>query len=195
MTQRKLLFVGKSGAGKGTQAKLLEKFGFEHISTGDCIRRARKRQDPMIMPYRETLDNGELLPDDALVSLLNEALKDAGDSSYILDGAIRNLAQAELALQRGLYDEIFHFYLGNEIANRRMCRRRTTEERPEDATPESRTRKLEIYRTDIRPILDYSRERGIPVHEINADPSIAKDEKQRSVELVNIDILKTLILS
>ena len=195
MIKKKLLFVGKSGAGKGTQAKLLERLGFKHINTGELIRTALKRQDPMIMPYRELLDNGELLPDDALVSLLNEDLRDVGDSSYILDGAIRNLAQAELALQRGLYDEIFHFYLGDKIANKRMCLRSSKEGRPEDATHESRTRKLEIYETDIRPILDYSRESGIPVHEINADPQIAGERKQRSVELVNIDVLKTLIFS
>ena len=68
----KLLFIGPPGSGKGTQCKLLKKYGFTHLSSGDLI---RSSTDPIIVKYREIdYPKGLLLSDGYLFKLLEKNL-------------------------------------------------------------------------------------------------------------------------
>lgn len=93
----RLVLLGAPGAGKGTQAKLLgERFHIPHISSGDILRDAVRRETPLGRQAKDYMDRGELVPDDVLVGAIEERLEGPECvSGFILDGFPRTIAQAE----------------------------------------------------------------------------------------------------
>jgi adenylate kinase len=92
-----VVLLGPPGAGKGTQAKVLEeKLGLPHIATGDLFRAALREGTAVGREARRYMDQGQLVPDDITIRMLLERLdqRDAA-SGAILDGFPRNRAQAE----------------------------------------------------------------------------------------------------
>lgn len=91
----RVVFLGPPGAGKGTQAQLLEqRFGVRQISTGDILRRNRQQGTPLGKEAQAYMDRGDLVPDDLIVKMFEEELGD-GTRGFILDGFPRTVPQAE----------------------------------------------------------------------------------------------------
>ncbi|MDR0291359.1 MAG: adenylate kinase [Elusimicrobium sp.] len=89
-----ILLLGAPGAGKGTQAALLnKKYGLKHISTGDLLREEIKNNTPVGKKAAAIMESGALVPDDMILGLLKNALN-AGGKGIILDGYPRTAAQA-----------------------------------------------------------------------------------------------------
>ncbi|MDP9024143.1 MAG: adenylate kinase [Candidatus Eremiobacteraeota bacterium] len=89
----RLVMLGPPGAGKGTQARLLEeKYGARQISTGDILRKQRASRSPLGKEAEAYMDSGALVPDDLMVRMMEGEL--AGASSFVLDGFPRTVAQA-----------------------------------------------------------------------------------------------------
>lgn len=101
-----LVIFGPPGAGKGTQSdKLIEKYGFAHISTGDIFRENLKNNTELGLLAKKYMDNGELVPDEVTIKMLQaEAKKYPTASGIILDGFPRTVPQAE-ALDKILEQE------------------------------------------------------------------------------------------
>jgi len=96
----RLVLLGPPGAGKGTQARLLEsQFGAAHISTGDILRRHRAERTPLGMEAQSYMDAGKLVPDPLIIRMVDDAIR--SETSFLLDGYPRSLAQAE-ALESSL---------------------------------------------------------------------------------------------
>ncbi len=89
--------MGPPGAGKGTQANLLqERFDVPHVSSGDLLRSAVKRKTTMGVQAKRFMDRGELVPDDILLGAIEERLgRDDCVKGFILDGFPRTVAQAD----------------------------------------------------------------------------------------------------
>jgi adenylate kinase len=101
-----IMLLGAPGAGKGTQAaKLIERYGLAHISTGDILRQAVADETPLGLAAKGFMDKGELVPDAVVIGLVKERLgqPDAANG-FILDGVPRTVAQAT-ALD-GVLDEL-----------------------------------------------------------------------------------------
>lgn len=89
-----LVFLGPPGAGKGTQAKILED-GYAHrqISTGDILRAHRAQKTALGTEAQSYMDRGELVPDDLIIRMMEGELADAHD--VIVDGFPRTVTQAQ----------------------------------------------------------------------------------------------------
>jgi adenylate kinase len=89
----RLVFLGPPGAGKGTQAKVLEeRFGARQISTGDILRANVKNGTPLGSRAKSFMDAGDLVPDDVIIGMMESEL--GASASFVLDGFPRTVAQA-----------------------------------------------------------------------------------------------------
>src|SRR5260370_31269685 len=93
----RLVLLGPPGAGKGTQAaRLVEKHGLLHLSTGEMLRAAGEAGTPTGLAAKEIMDRGDLVPDGIVVKIIEDRIgqKDAANG-FVLDGFPRTVAQAE----------------------------------------------------------------------------------------------------
>ncbi|HVO24878.1 MAG TPA: adenylate kinase [Candidatus Margulisiibacteriota bacterium] len=93
----RMILMGPPGAGKGTQATLLqERFDVPHISSGELLRSAVKRKTALGTQAKRFMDRGELVPDDILMGTIDERLRrNDCAKGFILDGFPRTVAQAD----------------------------------------------------------------------------------------------------
>ena len=93
----KIIMLGAPGAGKGTQAKkIADKYQVPHISTGDIFRANIKNGTELGMKAKTYMDQGLLVPDELVVDLLVDRIKQADCvNGYLLDGFPRTIPQAE----------------------------------------------------------------------------------------------------
>lgn len=91
-----ILLIGPPGAGKGTQAKLLEeKFGLKQLSTGDMLRAEIAAGTDLGKKAKEIIDRGDLVPDDVMIGMIANCLdKPEFKNGVIFDGFPRTVAQA-----------------------------------------------------------------------------------------------------
>ncbi|MBN2073231.1 MAG: adenylate kinase [Actinobacteria bacterium] len=101
-----LVLLGPPGAGKGTQAKNIEKkFGIDHISTGDILRSEIKKNSVLGMKVREYVENGKLVPDSLIIEIIKEVISSNGTKNgFLMDGFPRNIRQADMF--SGMLDEL-----------------------------------------------------------------------------------------
>ena len=89
-----IVLLGAPGAGKGTQAaKLVEEFGFAHVSTGDILRAAVKNGTELGLKAKSYMDAGDLVPDKLIIDLMNERFQQPDCAEgVLLDGFPRTTA-------------------------------------------------------------------------------------------------------
>jgi len=179
-----VVFLGPPGAGKGTQAqRLAQEKGFIHISTGDLLREAVKRGTELGKKAKEYMDRGELVPDHLIVEMIKEKIPSEGN--VILDGFPRTVAQAEAldAMLTGmgkLVDAVILFDVPDEVVIERLSGRRIDPKtgkvyhikynpppegveviQRDDDREEVIKKRLEVYRKQTTPLIEYYKERGL----------------------------------
>ena len=177
-----IVLLGGPGSGKGTQAqKLVEEFGFAHISTGDLLRAAVKNETPLGLEAKGYMDSGQLVPDELVLSLLKERLaEDDAQKGALLDGYPRNTAQAvtldsELAALGMEVDAALLIDVDDDVIIKRLSSRRTCRDcnytgtaadticprcggemyQRDDDKPETISKRLDTYHTQTAPLIDY----------------------------------------
>ena len=99
-----IIFIAPPAAGKGTLSdKLVEKYNYRHLSTGDLLRAEIKKENDLGKKIEEIISRGELVSDEIITELLKNELKSI-DGKFILDGYPRNIAQAETL--KGIFSEL-----------------------------------------------------------------------------------------
>jgi adenylate kinase len=93
----RIILLGCPGAGKGTQAKNITKqYGIPQISTGDILRAAIQVGSPLGKAVKNLVDSGQLVPDDIVIQLVQERIKEPDClTGFLLDGFPRTIDQAE----------------------------------------------------------------------------------------------------
>jgi adenylate kinase len=125
-----IVLMGAPGAGKGTQARLLqERLNLPQISTGDMFRALKEAQTPLADEVRVLMAAGQLVPDDVTIRVVRErTAQDDCRNGYILDGFPRTPAQAAmletLALEQGKKIQAIEIRVPSEMLAKRMTGRR-----------------------------------------------------------------------
>ncbi|HEY1655325.1 MAG TPA: adenylate kinase [Candidatus Tumulicola sp.] len=124
----RLIFLGPPGAGKGTQARILEqRFGVQQISTGDILREHRAAGTDLGKRAEWYMQRGELVPDDLIVNMIVGELA-RHPTGFVLDGFPRTVAQAEafdrmLAREGWALDGVVSFETDRATLVRRLSAR------------------------------------------------------------------------
>ena len=180
----RLILLGPPGAGKGTQAQFIrEKFGIPQISTGDMLRAAVKAGTPLGKEAKKVMYAGQLVSDEIIIGLVKERLREPDcKRGYLFDGFPRTIPQAEALKDAGVgLDYVLEIDVPDADIITRMTGRRVhpasgrvyhlqfnppKTEGKDDATgealiqrdddkPETVKKRLEVYRKQTRPLVDY----------------------------------------
>ena len=168
----RLILLGPPGAGKGTQAqRLVAKHGIVQLSTGDMLRAAVKAGTPVGLRAKDIMDRGDLVPDEIVVAIVSDRIDEPdARNGFILDGFPRTVAQAEalekMLAEKGLrLDGVIELKVDEDILIRRI-ESRIAEMRArgealrKDDDPEVLKSRLEVYRRQTAPLIDYYRHNG-----------------------------------
>jgi adenylate kinase len=158
-----IVFIGPPGAGKGTQAvRLSERLGIPHVSTGEILRQAIDDGIALGRQAEQYMQQGALVPDELVVELVDQFLqRPAAARGCLMDGFPRTPAQAE-ALDECLarHGQAVQCVIELQVETEELVRRLLDRQRPDD-TPATIRQRLEVYRTQTRPLLGYYRRRGV----------------------------------
>ncbi|MCL2592096.1 MAG: adenylate kinase [Defluviitaleaceae bacterium] len=121
----KLILLGVSGAGKGTQAKKLSKYyEIPHISTGDIFREHMRDKTEIGLAIHDIMDKGGLVEDELTIKLVKERIKqDDCKNGYILDGFPRTLYQAESLEDFAIIDKAIYVKVDDKVVIERLTGR------------------------------------------------------------------------
>jgi len=162
-----IIFIGPPGAGKGTQARrLVDSLQITHLSTGDMLRQAIQDDSPLGKIASQHMNSGRLVPDSVVIDIVGKRLDDPEcRRGCLFDGFPRTLNQAA-ALDRSLEDHgkrldmVIVLSCNEEELVRRILTRAKLENRVDD-NPETIRRRLEIYRLQTEPLIEYYRDHGV----------------------------------
>ena len=166
-----IVFFGPPGAGKGTQAKIVEDaYGLKQLSTGDMLRAERASGSALGRRVSALMDKGQLVSDDIVIELIaSQVDSPACAKGVIFDGFPRTLAQAEaldkMLAERGRkIDLVLELKVDDEEILKRVNKRAKQEGRADDTYQALKTR-LALYRDYAAAVLPYYRKQGncIPV--------------------------------
>ena len=207
----KLILLGAPGAGKGTQAEILsKKLGIPTISTGNILREAIKNQTETGLKAKAFMDNGQLVPDDVIIGIVEERLAQPDCAEgYILDGMPRTIPQAEALEARGIhFDAVVSIEILDEVIEGRMTGRRVcsgcgasyhiTAHPPKienvcdacgaalsirkDDAPETVKSRLQVFHAETEPLKDFYAKLGL----------LKLIEGNQPIDSATQDILKAL---
>ncbi|MFB2934005.1 adenylate kinase [Aerosakkonemataceae cyanobacterium BLCC-F154] len=182
----RLIFLGPPGAGKGTQAqKVAEICGIPHISTGEILRNEVAQSTPLGIQAKSYQEKGELVPDGLILDMVSHRLSESdAQPGWILDGFPRNVTQAKfldelLEKLAQKCDRVINLEVPDEIIVDRLLKRG----RPDDIEEVIR-RRLEVYREQTAPLIDYYSQRQLLVS-VQGNQSMAEvtSDLEKSVNL------------
>ncbi len=205
----KIALFGPPGAGKGTQAKyIVERFDIPQISTGDLLRAQVREGTELGRMAKEYMDKGALVPSEVVIGMMKERVSEADcRGGFILDGFPRAIPQARALEDFVQLDGVVNITVDESalirrLTGRRMCRCGATyhidfnpPETPgkcdkceaslyqrDDDREETVRNRLDVYRSQTEPLIEYYREKGI-----------LKDiDGNRSIDEISSDIISYL---
>ena len=168
---KNIVIFGAPGSGKGTQSdKMIAKYGFEHISTGDVLRSEIKNGTELGKTAKGYIDNGQLIPDDLMVDILASVYDSFGKEhkGVIFDGFPRTIPQAEalkemLAKRGHKVAAMIELDVPEEELMKRLILRGQQSGRSDD-NEETIRKRLGVYHNQTAPLIDWYSGEGIHHH-------------------------------
>jgi len=200
----KIALFGPPGAGKGTQARyIVDRFDIPQISTGDLLRAQVREGTELGRMAKDYMDRGALVPDEVVIGMMKERVsEDDCRNGFILDGFPRAIPQARALEDFVQLDSVVNITVDGSalirrITGRRMCKCGATYHidynppdtpgkcdkcgaqlyQRDDDKEETVRKRLDVYRSQTQPLIEYYREKGIlkdfdgnrPIEEISSD--------------------------
>ena len=160
-----LILFGPPGSGKGTQSeKLVEKFGFIHLSTGNMLRQEISEQTALGLQAKNFMDKGQLVPDEVVIGMIDTCLeKNKESKGFLFDGFPRTVAQAEaldklLSFRKTAIDKVIALNVDEEELVRRLLKRGETSQRSDDTDEAIIRNRFDVYKQETEPVADYYRQ-------------------------------------
>lgn len=177
---RTVLFVGKPGSGKETQAKILsEKTGFSIFSAGNRFREIRALDNNLGNRVRETLDQGKLLPAWLASYLFQEAILHLPlTEGIILEGTGRALSEAELFDEVAAWLGRSYRVINLRISDEEAVKRQLGRGRHDSNTEEKIRVRLAEYEKHTAPVIEFFEKKGVL---IDIDGGRSVDEIQKEI--------------
>lgn len=157
-----IVLFGPPGSGKGTQSeKLIEKYGFKHLSTGDLLRKEMKAGTVLGLEAKSLIEGGHLVPDEVVIGMVNSTVDANPDvPGFLFDGFPRTVAQAEaldklLAGKNTQIDTVLFLVVNEEELIKRLVGRAATSGRLDDADPEIQRKRQQVYKNETLPVASY----------------------------------------
>ena len=205
--------IRNAGAGKGTQAQIIEEeLAIANVSTGAILREVSKSKSDLGQKVQTYLNSGQLVPDEIIIEMLVERIsKDDCNNGFILDGFPRNIEQAKSLDQAGVsIDLVIYLKILEEQIIERMSGRRihlasgrsyhTTFNPPKvdgkddltgedlvqrsDDKPDVIKKRLEVYFNETEPMLDFYKNKDIQFCEIDASEPV-KAVTEKILKIIN----------
>jgi adenylate kinase len=162
-----IVLFGPPGAGKGTQSqKLIDKYGFVHLSTGDLLRAEIATGTVLGLEAKQLMDKGILVPDEVVVGMIDNKIKANPDAKgFIFDGFPRTVAQAE-ALDKMMSENnikingMIALVVDEEELTKRLLIRGQTSGRADDQNEELIRKRVQEYNSKTAPVADYYSKQG-----------------------------------
>ncbi|XP_005180779.1 GTP:AMP phosphotransferase AK3, mitochondrial isoform X4 [Musca domestica] len=182
------VILGAPASGKGTISKrIVDKFGFDHISPGDILRMNVKNNTKLGKEAKVYIDQGKLVPDDLIIKCVTSRLQESHGKSWMLDGFPRTRVQAERLAKMHALDAVINLEVPHEVIIDRVKGRWlhlpsgrvynigfnepkvpgkddiTGEElvQRDDDKPEIVAQRLQVYEEMMKPVLDFYYENNL----------------------------------
>jgi len=184
-----MVVFGPPGCGKGTQSKkIVEDFGFRHMSSGDIIRKEIRKGTAMGQFLEKFIDRGLLVPDDIILKeIFRYWLQHLNSKGMVFDGFPRNLYQAQMM------DRVFgkrnldiKLVISIEVPEEELIRRvveRGKDSGRSDDNPEIMHNRLLVYESQTRPVIEYYNKNKI-LHAVDG---------QKPIEVVYAEIRDAIL--
>lgn len=165
-----IVIFGAPGSGKGTQSeKIVEKYGINHISTGDVLRTEIKNGTELGKTAKGYISNGQLIPDTLMIDILASVFDSFQESKgVIFDGFPRTIAQAEalkvmLAERKQEVAVMLDLDVPEDELMTRLIKRGLESGRADD-NEETIKKRLTVYHNQTSPLIDWYKKEGQYVH-------------------------------
>jgi adenylate kinase len=167
---KNIVIFGAPGSGKGTQSdKIIEKYGLNHISTGDVLRSEINKGTELGRTAAGYIDNGQLIPDELMVNILASVYDSFGNhQGVIFDGFPRTIPQAE-ALKKMLDERgdkvaaMIELDVPEDELMKRLVLRGQQSGRADD-NEETIKKRLVVYHNQTQPLIDWYKKEGLHYH-------------------------------
>ncbi|NLL94885.1 MAG: adenylate kinase [Thermoplasmatales archaeon] len=178
----KVILLGPPGCGKGTQAEIMcDRLGFRKLSTGDMLREAVRNGTELGKEAKKYMDAGKLVPNDIIIGMMSEKIRELGEVPLLLDGFPRTIEQADalatvMDVDVAVNLDVSDAELVDRLTKRRSCPKcnsvyHLTNKPPakkgvcdrcqselyqrDDDTEATVKNRLKVYRESTLPLIDY----------------------------------------
>lgn len=177
---KNLILFGPPGSGKGTQAaKIIERYGLVHISTGDLFRYEMGNDTPLGQQAKAYMAKGELVPDSVTINMLRNKVESHPDAKgFIFDGFPRTINQAQaldslLSEKNASINALIALQVDDEEIVTRIKKRGATSGRTDDNNESVIRNRISVYKNETTPVFEYYAKQNRS-HSINGIGDIAE---------------------
>lgn len=157
-----IILFGPPGSGKGTQSeKLIDRYGFIHLSTGNLLREQITSQTKLGLEAKKFMDNGQLVPDSVVIGMIRSAISEnPGAGGFLFDGFPRTVAQSEaldelLAENHAEINAVLALEVTEDELISRLLNRGKTSGRSDDVNEQIIRARIGEYESKTTPVAGY----------------------------------------
>ena len=157
-----IILFGPPGSGKGTQSeRLIAKYGFKHLSTGDLLRREIAKNTPLGIEAKNLMDKGQLVPDEVVIGMISTCVDENPQANgFLFDGFPRTKTQSEaldklLKLKQAEINVVLALQVSEEELVKRLLNRGMTSGRSDDNNEDVIRARIVEYHKKTSAVADY----------------------------------------